>query len=633
MKNAEEQDQGPQNEAEGTEKRTPGPLDEKEKIRERYMGTDGVTLIPARLQPNLMEDTQEKRVAVYARVSTGDPRQTSSYELQKNHYQDVVNRHPGWKLAGIYADEGISGTSLQHRDAFVRMIDDCRKHKIDLILTKSVSRFARNVLDCIGYARELAALDPPIGILFEAENIYTLDRNSEMSLSFVSTLAQEESHNKSEVMNASIEMRFRRGIFLTPPLLGYDRDEDGALVINAEEAKTVRLIFYMYLYGYACTQIADALTQLSRPTKSGSTVWSAGSVLGVLQNERHCGDVLARKTWTPSYLNHRSRKNRQDRNQYYQGRHHAAIISRDDFIAVQRLIRNAKYGNRGFLPELEVVSQGALKGFVLVHPRWAGFQVRDYLMASASVESADQKKAPDEIEVSVQAGDFDYRGYEVARGQFFDVAQKLCVTFSSEELSFSTSCVRKLPDSLYVELLLHPYRRLLAVRPSVKGNRRAIQWAKPVDGIPYSRSASGRAFLPSLFTMLGWDETCKYRVQGIRHAIGTDSILLFNLEDTEVFIPKDQFSEENDGAKFLVPDSGAKAAAYPADWAQGFGVDYYCHHEMRTLSAFGLQDNWELQEDISVFQSETSIRATSLEALQAEIAKLIQEMQQENSNE
>ena len=113
---------------------------EKEKIRERYAGTDGVALIPARLQPGLLEDQQEKRVAVYARVSTGDPRQTSSYELQKNHYQDMVSRHPGWKLAGIYADEGISGTSLQHRDAFVRMIEDCRNHKIDLILTKSVSR-------------------------------------------------------------------------------------------------------------------------------------------------------------------------------------------------------------------------------------------------------------------------------------------------------------------------------------------------------------------------------------------------------------------------------------------------------------------------------------------------------------
>lgn len=607
--------------------------DEKEKIRARYAGTEGVTLIPARLQPGLLEDTQEKRVAVYARVSTGDPRQTSSYELQKNHYQDVINRHPGWRLAGIYADEGISGTSLQHRDAFVCMIEDCRSHKIDLILTKSVSRFARNVLDCIGYARELAALDPPVGILFEAENIYTLDRNSEMSLSFVSTLAQEESHNKSEVMNASIEMRFRRGIFLTPPLLGYDRSEEGALVVNEEEAKTVRLIFYMYLYGYTCVQIADALTQLARPTKNGSTTWSGGSVLGILQNERHCGDVLARKTWTPSYLNHRSKKNRQDRNQYYQGEHHAAIITRDDFIAVQRLLRNAKYGNRGFLPELEVVSQGVLKGFVLVHPRWAGFQVRDYLMASTSVGFADREKDSGGFEVSAQAGDFDYRGYEVARGEFFDVIQKLCVTFSTEELSFNTSCIRKFPGCLFVELLLHPYRRLLAVRPSVKENRRAIQWAKPVDGTLYSRGVSGRAFLPSLFTMLRWDKTCKYRVQGSRHTAGAGSILLFHLEDTEVFIPKDQLSEERIGARALVPDLGTRAAAYPAEWTQSFGTGYYCHREMRTLSALGLQDNWECQEELSTFQHEASVKATSQETLQAEIEKLIEEMKREGSNE
>ena len=248
------------------------------------------------------------------------------------------------------------------------MIADCHAGKIDLIVTKSVSRFARNVLDCIGQVRELAALHPPIGVFFETENIYTLNSNSEMSLSFISTLAQEESHTKSEIMNSSIEMRFKRGIFLTPPLLGYDQDEDGNLIINEEEAKTVRLIFFMYLYGYTCQEIADQLTTLGRKTKKGNTVWSHGSVLGILQNERHCGDVLARKTWTPSYLDHKSKKNRQDRNQYRKRDHHEPIISRDDFIAVQRLISNAKYGNKGILPELTVISNGILRGFVSINP-------------------------------------------------------------------------------------------------------------------------------------------------------------------------------------------------------------------------------------------------------------------------
>ena len=247
---------------------------QKSKIRERYKGVsaDELDVIPALPQEDFYEDVKMKRVAVYARVSTDDPRQTSSYELQKNHYEDVVSRRPNWQLVEIYADEGISGTSLQHRDSFIRMIDDCKKGKIDLIVTKSVSRFARNVVDCIKIIRDLKAMNPPIGVFFETENIYTLNSNSEMSLSFISTLAQEESHNKSEIMNASIEMRFRRGIFLTPPLLGYDQDENGDLVINEEEAKTVRLIFFMYLYGYSTQEISDTLMELKRPTKKGNYV-------------------------------------------------------------------------------------------------------------------------------------------------------------------------------------------------------------------------------------------------------------------------------------------------------------------------------------------------------------------------
>lgn len=192
--------------------------EQKEKIRRRYKGInpEELEVIPALPQQDIFKAEKMLRVAVYARVSTDDPRQTSSYELQKNHYQDVVNKNPNWTLVEIYADEGISGTSLQHRDAFKRMIADCKAGKIDLIITKSVSRFARNVVDCIRYVRELSSLRPPVGVFFETEHINTLDPKSEMILSFMSTLAQEESHTKSEIMNSSIEMRFRRGIFLTP---------------------------------------------------------------------------------------------------------------------------------------------------------------------------------------------------------------------------------------------------------------------------------------------------------------------------------------------------------------------------------------------------------------------------------
>ncbi len=206
----------------------------KAKIRERYKGInrERLEVIPAVQKVNIFEEDVEQRVAVYVRVSTDDPNQTSSFELQKNHYSDVIDRHPGWKLVRIYADEGISGTSLAHRDQFIQMLKDCEAGEIDIIVTKSVSRFARNVLDCIGQVRKLAALPHPVGVFFETEGIYTLGKNSEMILTILSSTAQEESHIKSEIMNASIEMRFSRGIFLTPVLLGYDLDDDGHLIIN-----------------------------------------------------------------------------------------------------------------------------------------------------------------------------------------------------------------------------------------------------------------------------------------------------------------------------------------------------------------------------------------------------------------
>lgn len=613
---------------------------QKEKIRQRYIGIDAdeLDVIPALPQANFYEDQREKRVAVYARVSTDDPRQTSSYELQKNHYQDVVSRHPGWKLIEIYADEGISGTSLQHRDAFMRMITDCNAGKIDLIVTKSVSRFARNVLDCIGYVRKLGAMHPPIGVFFETENIYTLNSNSEMSLSFISTLAQEESHNKSEIMNASIEMRFRRGIFLTPPLLGYDQDEDGNLIINEEEAKTVRLIFFMYLYGYTCQEIADTLTKLGRRTKKGNTSWSPTSILGVLQNERHCGDVLARKTWTPSYLDHKSKKNKQDRNQYRQKNHHEAIISRDDFIAVQRLISNAKYGNKGILPELQVISSGALRGFVSVNPRWAGFKASDYRLASESIydELIDIPSQP----LEVNTGDFDLRGFEIARGQFFDTANKVCITFSDDSIKFSTECVRKF-QSNYVELLVHPDKKILAVRSAKPEDKNAIQWSKHSNGQTIPRPTSGTAFLPNLYELFQWKTDCKYRILGVRKSNGEDEIILFNLQDTEILIPTSTLEnipgEEPLNAPFAedVKPIGTKNSilAVPEEWVHNFGNNFYRHSQARELAAFSANGNWNIKTEGTPFNPEPPLKVTSAKEIEKHIETMIDGMKQEVNNE
>lgn len=609
--------------------------DQKNRIRERYKGVslDELDVIPALPQEDIFAVENEQRVAVYARVSTDDPRQTSSYELQKNHYHDVISKSPNWKLVQIYADEGISGTSLQHRDQFKLMIEDCKQGKIDLIVTKSVSRFARNVVDCIGYVRELLALPHPVGVFFETERLNTFDPKSEMVLSFMATLAQEESHTKSEIMNASIEMRFRRGIFLTPILLGYDHDEDGNLVINEEEAKIVKLIFMMYLNGCTCQEIADTLTELGCMTKKGNTVWSPGSILQILQNERHCGDVLAHKTYTPNYLNHKSKKNMQNRPQYRKRNHHEAIISRDDFIAVQRLISNAKYGNKGLLPELKVIPEGVLKGFVSINPRWAGFKEDDYINASASVYNGTEQTSASSAPVEVQSGDFDLRGYEIARSQFFDNTDRITVTFSQGDIRFSCPAVRRLESTL-VELLMHPQKRILAVRTAGKECRNAMQWSKKKSGVSFPRGISGTAFLPTLYSLLGWKDDCRYRITGIKRGKGNDAILLFNLTEPEIFIPNDTVSslpESDTSVKPFTDSNRRNVRAYPPDWADTFGSNYYSHAQAQELAGFGKG----MEPDIShasVIYKDNDIQVTSKDDIERNIEQIMSDMK-ENTDE
>lgn len=245
--------------------------EQKAKIRRRYQSVDPglIECIPGKPQVDFYDNDAHQRVAVYVRVSTGDPNQTSSYELQKKYYEEFVVRHPNWTLVKIYADEGISGTSVTHRAAFNQMIADCNAGRIDLIVTKSVSRFARNIMDCIGMVRQLSALKPPVGVFFEMEAIFSLKEDSQMGLAFQATMAQEESHIKSRSMNASYEMRFSNGIFLTPKLFGYTHDEDGMpqlLPMSSSAHSCVILTFGYFAASASITGCgADHAVLKSRP--------------------------------------------------------------------------------------------------------------------------------------------------------------------------------------------------------------------------------------------------------------------------------------------------------------------------------------------------------------------------------
>lgn len=513
----------------------------KQKIRERYKGVDKSELefIPAKRKERLFEDTSLKRVCAYCRVSTDDAKQTSSYELQKNHYEEMIQEHVGWELVGIYADEGISGTSLKHRDAFNRMMADCKAGKIDLIITKSVSRFARNIVDCIANVRELASLPKPVGVFFETEHIDTLDNVSEMMLAVLSAAAQEESHTKSEVMNISIEQRFSRGIFLTPALLGYDVDEDGELVVNPEEAQTVRLIYYLFLTGHTTTEIADILTELKRKTKRGNMTWSAGSISQIIQNERHCGDVLSRKTFTPNYLDHKSKKNRFDRNQYRKADHHEAIVSREIFNAAQELLTSYRYRKDGSpLPVLQVIEHGILRGFVPVYRNWSGFSADDYI--AASMEGMDAEKngevEHDDIEVNRDKRIY-LDGFEVVRSQFFSTRSNPAMNISGDKISFNSACLKKFKDVEYVELLFNAVDKCLAIRPCKESADNAIKWATLRDGHWYISPKSSRGFSKALYEVMGWLSDNKYRLRGYYAEKDGDRVMMFDLSEPAIQVP------------------------------------------------------------------------------------------------
>lgn len=247
--------------------------EQKEKVRKRIktqIDPNAYAFIPAKKQVDYYDNDIQQRVAVYARVSTDNIQQTSSYELQKKYYEEFVIHHPNWILVKIYADEGTSGTSTANRDEFNKMIADCRAGRIDMILTKSVSRFARNVVDCISMVRTLSDLPHPVGVFFESECIFSLKDDSQMALSFLATMAQEESHIRSRSMETSLRMRLDGGLPLTPKLLGYSHDSEGNLVINPDEEATVKLIFSMYLYGYSTSEIATTLSELGRKTYLGN---------------------------------------------------------------------------------------------------------------------------------------------------------------------------------------------------------------------------------------------------------------------------------------------------------------------------------------------------------------------------
>lgn len=283
-----------------------------------------------------MQLEPKKRVCAYCRVSTDSREQQNSFTAQTAYYKEIISNRKDWQYVGIYADEARSGMKLKKRDEFLRMIQDCEAGKIDMIITKSVTRFARNTVDSIQAIRKLKLLG--IAVFFEKENINTLSEHSEQLLTILSSLAQGESESVSTNNKWAVVKRFRDGTFkIGSPALGYTKDTEGELIIDEQEVETVRSIFKEYLNGKGSYVIARELTQRGTPTIRRAEKWTDGVVKGILQNPIYTGNLILQKTYTTEVVPFHRKRNKGELPQYFISENHEPIISREQAEAVQEI--------------------------------------------------------------------------------------------------------------------------------------------------------------------------------------------------------------------------------------------------------------------------------------------------------
>ena len=285
-------------------------------------------------------------VAAYCRVSTDSEDQLNSYKSQVQYYEELIKNKSEWDLAGIYADEAITGTQVKKRENFQRLINDCLNGEIDMIITKSISRFARNTLDTLKYVRMLK--EKGVAVFFEEENINTLTMDGELLLVILSSVAQQEVENISANVKKGLKMKMQRGELVGfQGCLGYDyHPEDKTITINEEEAEIVRYIFKRYTEGAGGFVIAQELQSFGYKTKRGSSTWCESAVLGIIKNEKYKGDLLMGKTFTLDPISKRRLENFGEEDKFYIRNHHEAIVSEEVFEAAQEILKRRSHSNR-----------------------------------------------------------------------------------------------------------------------------------------------------------------------------------------------------------------------------------------------------------------------------------------------
>ena len=640
---------------------------EKRALFKQIEGSNGVNIhkIAATASAPEADENKPLRVAAYCRVSTDDLDQALSIAMQIKVYKEKIKSTPNWTYVGTYVDDGFSGTNTDHRQGFQKLMKDCMDGKIDMIITKAVSRFARNLLDCIKWVEALQNHDPPVRVFFEQENLDTMSQTSGIILFVLAMVAEEESHMKSEAMLLSLEWRFSRGRFLTPRLFGFDKVEvpDGygghkkILQINESEANVVRWMYSALLSGMTPEEIAGMLTDLAIPTggrkKDGSfnTHWIDNTVISILRNEKHCGDVLARKTYTKSFKDHKSRKNTGQKNKYYQANHHDAIVSRTTWNAAQRILNSRRYGHEGTYLPMRIIDTGSLTGFISMNRSWAGFDAEDYYRVSqiamglmdgelkADLEheflpesghrigglmddhgiaqiardlTAAEQEMKNELEGKKRDAENEtekeeiVKTFQVVSGNMFSKVYEPVVRITMSSITFNRACVSKMLCN-YAELMFNPVERMLVVRPCTVDNPNAIPWD--------SNSRGASSLSKVLFATMGWEEDYSYRIpcqplEGPNEEV----VLFFDLDNyvgrainkaEEVIIARKQVEMETDnsGKSYFYPPEDDEEPQEIKDMEEKFqkavevnkrifGIPAFEHES--NVRGFSQGDTWDM---------------------------------------
>ena len=346
------------------------------------------------------QDAPKVRVAAYCRVSTVEEAQVGSFEMQVQHFKSVIDNNPNYELVKIYTDEGISGTSVGKRKGFQEMIEDACAGKIDLILTKSISRFGRNIVDILTTLRTLSDLNPPVAVNFESEGINTSDGKNKLIISILSALAELESQQKSIAIKEGIRYRMQEGLykFSVKNTIGYYRDYSGRVKIEPAEAEIVRYIFDSFTEeGSSPSEIAASLTKQGIRSPMGMECWRPSTIYNILRNEKYCGDVRYQKTYSKDYLTHKSVKNDNVLPQWYWENNHPAIIKREQWNKAQAML-DAKSWRKNSKPPAVMqkkftvakVKSGVLRGYFLMDMLWSKEERDQFIKIINSINELDE---------------------------------------------------------------------------------------------------------------------------------------------------------------------------------------------------------------------------------------------------